>query len=161
MTSDTVKACPLDYRRGWFSALDHICHFINALDSGDMDGRQVRSAIYGECLRSVPANTPPDPEMVARAMCIASDDDPDRIMYAYGDDPHPIGPAWTEYEAAARKFIAAMGTIASSMGEVADALLDGTLSITGYTVRVDFENRDDAERMFNALGSQQTEGNGE
>lgn len=40
--------------RGYFSALDDVMNFINALDSGDMDARQVRSTIYGYCLEARP-----------------------------------------------------------------------------------------------------------
>ena len=36
----------LAFERGFFAALDHICGFINALDSSDMTGKQVRSAVY-------------------------------------------------------------------------------------------------------------------
>lgn len=52
--SEELKAMSPDYRRGWFGALDHVCHFINSLDSSDMTVREVRSAIYGECLGSRP-----------------------------------------------------------------------------------------------------------
>lgn len=43
-----------DFSRGFYAALDHICHFINALDSSEMTAREVRSRIYGECLEARP-----------------------------------------------------------------------------------------------------------
>jgi hypothetical protein len=46
-----------EFSRGFFAALDHIAAFINALDSGDMTGKQVRTAIYSECLTARPTPT--------------------------------------------------------------------------------------------------------
>lgn len=44
----------LAYSRGFYDALDHIAGFINALDSGEMTAKDVRSAIYSECLTARP-----------------------------------------------------------------------------------------------------------
>jgi hypothetical protein len=41
-------------RSGFNAGLDHIANFINALDSSEMTGRDVRSAIYSECLTARP-----------------------------------------------------------------------------------------------------------
>lgn len=48
----------VERRRGFNAGLDHIANFINALDSSEMSGRDVRSAIYSECLT---ASTPDSP----------------------------------------------------------------------------------------------------
>jgi hypothetical protein len=42
------------FARGWFAALEHLAGFINTLDSGPMSGKEVRTAIYSECLTSRP-----------------------------------------------------------------------------------------------------------
>lgn len=64
-----VELIPTDdlrsFSRGFYAALDHIAGFINSLDSGDMSGKQVRTAIYSECLTAKPntrANTTPTGE---------------------------------------------------------------------------------------------------
>ena len=44
----------VDYQRGFYDGLDRLANFINSLDSGDMNGRQVRSAIYGKILELIP-----------------------------------------------------------------------------------------------------------
>lgn len=33
-----------------YPGLDHIANFLNALDSSDMTAKQIRTAIYAECL---------------------------------------------------------------------------------------------------------------
>lgn len=45
---------PLLWCEGYYAAGDEIMNFINQLDSGDMSGREVRSAIYGKCLEMSP-----------------------------------------------------------------------------------------------------------
>ena len=51
-----------EYRRGFYDALDRIMNFINALDSGDMTPRDVRSAIYGKALELRPASNEKEPK---------------------------------------------------------------------------------------------------
>lgn len=46
-----------EYQRGRYEAFDHIANFINALDTSEMTAKDVRTAIYTECLE---APTRPD-----------------------------------------------------------------------------------------------------
>jgi hypothetical protein len=50
-----------DWRRGYYSAADELMNFINALDSSEMSGREVRSAIYGKALEMRPPETAQPP----------------------------------------------------------------------------------------------------
>lgn len=42
------------YADGFYAAGEALMHFINELDSSEMTGRQVRSAIYGKALELRP-----------------------------------------------------------------------------------------------------------
>lgn len=50
-------------RSGFFAGLEHIANFINTLDSDGMSGRDVRSAIYSECLTARPKTTSPQDDI--------------------------------------------------------------------------------------------------
>lgn len=50
----------------FWSGLDHIANFINALDTSDMTAKQVRTAIYSECLTARPKQATPTDEAVLR-----------------------------------------------------------------------------------------------
>lgn len=50
-----------DKRRGFMAGLDHIANFINSLDTADMSAKEVRSAIYAECLTARTPHSAPRP----------------------------------------------------------------------------------------------------
>lgn len=52
MPTDT--SAPAEVVQGFWAGLDHVANFINALDTSEMTGREVRSAIYAECLSARP-----------------------------------------------------------------------------------------------------------
>jgi hypothetical protein len=49
------------FRDGYLTAAEVVMHFINALDSSEMDANAVRSAIYHKCLEMRPPQ-PLDPK---------------------------------------------------------------------------------------------------
>ncbi|APR52017.1 hypothetical protein CA223_06670 [Sphingomonas koreensis] len=55
MLADDASDIGSDEARGYWRGLDHIANFINALDSSAMSAKEVRTAIYAECLTARPA----------------------------------------------------------------------------------------------------------
>ena len=55
MTTDPESIARGHYGRGYYTAADDLANFINALDTSQMDGKQVRTAIYSKCLEMRPS----------------------------------------------------------------------------------------------------------
>lgn len=105
-SDDVVELNERNFARGFLSGLDHVAGFINSLDSADMSGKQVRSAIYSECLTARPTRTPtatPSDEVVEKVAVAIERADRGKVPdgYADGISDHEEVSDWGVYLATA------------------------------------------------------------